>query len=101
MTYSTKSTRHPLLLGHYNYGHEIQLSTDTYTDRPLLENPAGVHPSISKPVLHIYVDYHLCIELRSCVKVEVAVLGSPVPNSPYGFCGRKATLNSNSTVKSV
>ena len=28
-------------------------------------------------------------ELRSCVKVEVAVLGS----RPYGFCGRKATLN--------
>ena len=51
--------------------------------------------------------------LRSCVKVEVAVLGSPsvispvvsvdikqhwiglpVPNSPYGLCGRKAALNS-------
>ena len=32
-------------------------------------------------------------ELRSCVKV---VLGSPVLNSPYGPCGRKATLNSNS-----
>ena len=29
-------------------------------------------------------------ELRSCVKVEVAV-----PNSPYGLCGRKATLNLN------
>ena len=29
----------------------------------------------------------------SCVKVEVAVLGPPVPNSPYGLCGRKATLN--------
>ena len=28
------------------------------------------------------------------MKVEVAVLGSPVPNKPYGFCGRKATLNS-------
>ena len=27
-------------------------------------------------------------ELRSCVKVEVA----PVRNKPYGFCGRKATL---------
>ena len=27
-----------------------------------------------------------------CVKVEVAVLGSPVPNSPYGLCGRKATV---------
>ena len=31
-------------------------------------------------------------ELRSCVKVEVAVQGSLfVPNSPYGLCGRKAT----------
>ena len=29
-----------------------------------------------------------------CVNVEVAVLGSPpVPNSHYGLCGRKATLN--------
>ena len=30
-------------------------------------------------------------ELRSCVKVEVAVLGSLVPNSPYCLCERKAT----------
>ena len=29
---------------------------------------------------------------RSCVKDEVAVLGSLVPNSPYGLSGRKATL---------
>ena len=30
------------------------------------------------------------------MKVEVAVLGSlPVPNSPYGLCGRKATMNLN------
>ena len=29
----------------------------------------------------------------SCVKVEVAVLGHTVHNSPYGLCGRKATLN--------
>ena len=28
-----------------------------------------------------------------CVKVEVDVLGSPVSNSPYGLCGRKATLS--------
>ena len=58
-----------------------------------------------------------CSELRSCVKVEVAVLivfmvsvdvkqhrtgfraqelcesRGGHPNSPYGFCGRKATLN--------
>ena len=27
-----------------------------------------------------------------CVKVEVAVLGSPSLNSPYGLCGRKATF---------
>ena len=30
-----------------------------------------------------------------CVKVEVAVLGLPVPNGPCGLCGRKATLNLN------
>ena len=28
------------------------------------------------------------------MKVEVDVLGLPVPNSPHGLCGRKATLNS-------
>ena len=27
------------------------------------------------------------------MKVEVAVLGFLVPSSPYGLCGRKATLN--------
>ena len=26
------------------------------------------------------------------MKVEVAVLGSPSLNSPYGLCGRKATF---------
>ena len=31
-------------------------------------------------------------ELRSCVKVEVDVLGSPSLNSPYGRCGRQTTL---------
>ena len=42
---------------------------------------------------------HQCAsELRSCVKVEVAVLGLPLPNSPYGLCGRKATLNLNISV---
>ena len=29
------------------------------------------------------------------MKVEVGVLGFPVPNSQYGLCGRKATLNLN------
>ena len=36
----------------------------------------------------------LFLRPRSCVKVEVADLGS-VPSSLYGLCGRKATLNSN------
>ena len=31
-------------------------------------------------------------ELRSCVKAEVAVLGSPSLISLVVFCGRKATL---------
>ena len=34
-------------------------------------------------------------ELRSCVKVKVAVQGLAVPNSPYGLCGREATLDLN------
>ena len=29
------------------------------------------------------------------MKVEVAVLGSLVPNSRYGLCGRQATQNLN------
>ena len=40
-------------------------------------------------------------ELRSCVKVEVDVLGLPVPNSPYGFCRRKATLNKGNPTLSM
>ena len=35
-------------------------------------------------------------ELRSYVKVEVNVLGSPVPTALYGLCGRKATLKKKS-----
>ena len=31
-------------------------------------------------------------KLRICVRVEVAVLGSP-SLTVHGFCGRKATLN--------
>ena len=37
-------------------------------------------------------------ELRSCVKVEVAVMGSLVPNSPYGLCGRKTTFKEEDEV---
>ena len=37
-------------------------------------------------------------ELRSQVKVEVAVHGVPFPNNSYGLCGRKATLNFNRAV---
>ena len=36
---------------------------------------------------------HRFLEPRSCVKVEVDVQGLPVPNSPYGLFGCKATLN--------
>ena len=34
-------------------------------------------------------------ELRSGVKVEVAVMGLPVPNSPFVSVDVKATLNLN------
>ena len=37
----------------------------------------------------IYIPRALTIsELRSCLKVEVAILGPPVPNKPNDFCGR-------------
>ena len=29
------------------------------------------------------------------MKVEVAIIATPVPDNPYGICGRKATLNLN------
>ena len=48
---------------------------------------------------HVYITN--AAELRSCVKVQVAVLGSPSPNDPYGLCGRKATLNLNSDTQSA
>ena len=38
-------------------------------------------------------EFRIVSEPRSCVKVEMDVLGLPVPNSPYGLCGRKATVN--------
>ena len=55
---------------------------------PVPNSPYGFcgHKATSEEEVHV---------LRSCVKVEVAVLGSPVPNSPYGLCGCKTALNLN------
>ena len=47
-------------------------------------------PSLTVLVVSVDVKQHRTCkgaELRSCVEVEVAVLG------PYGLCGRKPTLN--------
>ena len=48
---------------------------------------------------HVYLLKTLSVsELRSCVKVEVAVQGSPsLIIKPEGLCGRKATLKRNDT----
>ena len=40
----------------------------------------------------ILFELEFATDLRSCVKVEVAVPGSPSLISPYGLCGRKAIL---------
>ena len=48
-------------------------------------------PSLISLMVSVDVKQHVyqsVSELRSCVKVEVAV-----PNRPDGLCGRKATLN--------
>ena len=55
----------------------------------------SIHPPPPPPPpvtsLHTYIrSFPSLAEVRSCVKVEVAVLGS---TCPYGLCGRKATLN--------
>ena len=46
------------------------------------------------PVVYRHQNKCYCSsELRSCVKEKVhGRLGFLVPNSPYSFCGRKATL---------
>ena len=49
-------------------------------------------PSLTVLMVSVDVKQHSRTEVRSCVKVEVAVLGRP---NPYGLCGRKAALNLN------
>ena len=54
--------------------------------------PVPYKPTVSVDVKqHFNNNYTTGTELRNCVKVEVAVLGSR-PLQTYGFCGRKATL---------
>ena len=70
---------------------------------PVLNSPYGLcgrkatlnllyRTLVFPPYLKDYMDTRVCSfeasELRSCVKVEVAVL-----KSPYGLCARKAALN--------
>ena len=54
----------------------------------------------STPPLDISASTSSSFQFRSCVKVQVAVL-SPRPNEPYGFCGRKATLNHASALVTI
>ena len=64
-------------------------------------------PSLTVLTVSVDVKQHLkkrmkpgtLSEFRSCVKVKVAVL---VPNSPDGFCGRKATFEEeDDQIKSI
>ena len=116
-------------------GHNFHLILVTQLNLSLKKCPK-VKNCLTRRVAHVYRKikerfHKSCqLELRSCVKVEVAILGSlsltvlmvsvdikqhwtkcrdfraqelcesrgdhpglPVPNSPYGLCGRKATLN--------
>ena len=44
--------------------------------------------------------FHSCSELSNCVEVEVGILDSQSTIvSPYGLCGREATLDSSSNTK--
>ena len=55
-------------------------------------------PSLIILMVSVVVKQHVK-KLGGCVGVEVDVLGFPSPNSPYGLCGRKATLNSSFTAR--
>ena len=54
---------------------------------PIMHCKCTARMDIQKRAIKGYSHSLRISELRSCVKVEV-----PVPNSPYGLCGRKATL---------
>ena len=62
-----------------------------FTDGLSLFSAADPSPPLTYLLISVERTERPVLELRSCVKVEVAVL---VPNSTYGLCGRKATLNS-------
>ena len=69
------------------------LSDSCVTSGPA-EHPTGVS-EVPNPIHEAQTDVKT--ELKSCVNVEVAVLGSPsLITYLDGFCGRKATLNLNS-----
>ena len=73
---------------------EVPLLTTIYQPNALPQGQTGSHQCLKFEAGYIYSAClaHPPSEFRSCVKVELAVLGSR-PNEPYGFCGRKATLN--------
>ena len=61
----------------------------------------SVYSLIRRTFVESAQDSGLLGSLSSCVKVEVAVLDSPVPNKPRGLCERKATLNQIKCSRSV
>ena len=58
-----------------------------WTQGNILEQSPAVQGSPSRTVLMVSVD------ARQHFRTEPSRPGLPVPNSPYGLCGRKATLN--------
>ena len=64
-------------------------------DKYWLDKRYGVYETgtIVSEITYVFTYFYLLVsELRSCVKVKVAVLGF------YGFCGRKATLQPTSLI---
>ena len=53
---------------------------------------SAVEKQRARKLKKILIDFVVASELRSCVKKKRWMSWAPVPNSPYGLCGRKATL---------
>ena len=89
-----KSPRYCYLYHRLSSWHRLELRSCVKVEVTVLGSPSLIIRTVSVDVKKIF-NLNWALELMSCVKVDVF----PVPNSPYGLCGRKATLNLNAELR--
>ena len=85
----------------HTYTHIQRTHIHTHTHNPCTTHNTHAHTNThTRTHTQTHTHTHAQMHVRSCVKVKVAVLGSPsliMAHSPYGLCGRKATVNCQAT----